>query len=184
MSKSRFAALDTSFLLALAAGDGHCEAVVDWLGRINVYALVTPTVLQEISDVELYDPDAENRSKARRVKDCLSLWTFLYIPLEPVQHGIAKIIASKLIEKGILPDDAENDGLVIAEASIQGCKILVTDRSALLAINSANTDSLRLALLECDVSDVFTISPTEIVEYIERDREESPEAEDSSEHTH
>ena len=167
MPKQKFAALDTGFLLALAAGDGHCEAVVDWLGGANLYALVTPTVLQEIDDIERCEPQPDIQDLARRVRERLATWGFLKLPMSPVQHGIARAIALKLIEKRILPDEAhaENDGLVIAESALQECAVLVTERQTLTAIG---VDILRLALLESDVPDIFTITPSEIVAYIER----------------
>jgi len=159
----RFAALDTSFLLYLAAGDEDCQTVVDWLVSHNIYPLITGTVLQELADIEINDPDPFNKSNAAEALTSISTWGFLSIPLEPTQNGIARIIATRIVEKDLLPDENEDDGLVVAEAAIQECKLLITYRKVLL---DADYDSLRLLLLENDVSDLAIIEPELIVKYL------------------
>jgi predicted nucleic acid-binding protein len=159
----RFAALDTSFLLYLAAGDEDCQTVVDWLVSHNIYPVVTGTILQELADIEINDPDPFNKANAAEAITSLPMWGFLSIPLEPTQNGIARIIASRIVEKGLLPDENEDDGLAVAEAAIQECKLLITYRKVLL---DADYDSLRLLLLENDVSDLAIIQPELIVKYL------------------
>lgn len=159
----RFAALDTSFLLYLAAGDEDCETVVDWLVSHNIYPIVTGTVLQELADIEQNDPDPFNRGNANTVATSISTWGFLSFPLEPADNGIAKIIASRIVEKELLPDKDEDDGLVIAEAAMQNCNMLVTYRKVLL---DAPFDQLRLLLIEMDVSPLVVIPPELIVKYL------------------
>jgi hypothetical protein len=162
-TSKRFAALDTSFLLFLAAGDEDCQTVVDWLVSHGIYPLVTGTVLQELADIEQNDSDPFNCGNAREVETNLSAWGFLSIPLEPTDNGIAKIIASRIVEKGLLPDENEDDGLVIAEAAIQSCNLLITYRKVLL---DAPFDQLRLLLIEMDVSPLVVIPPELIVTYL------------------
>jgi hypothetical protein len=53
--------------------------------------------------------------------------------------------------------------LVIAEAAIQRCSLIITYRNALLA---APFDPLRLLLIEMDVADLAIISPELIVNYL------------------
>jgi hypothetical protein len=96
----RFAALDTSFLLCLAAGDEDCQTVVDWLVSHNIYPVVTGTVLQELADIDQNEADPFVRGNAQEVETSLSTWGFLSIPLEPTDNGIAKIIAARIVEKG------------------------------------------------------------------------------------
>jgi hypothetical protein len=166
-STKRFAALDTSFLLALVAGDDSCLTVVDWLSRINVYALVTGTVLQELADIELNDPDPFNRANAKEAQSSIPIWGFLSIPLQPAENGIVKVIASKLVESGVLTDEHEDDGLVVAEAAFQQCKVLFTYRETLI---ESSSEALAFMLLENDVSDLFIVSPDQIVEYLEKQK--------------
>ena len=161
----RFASLDTSFLLALAAGDQDCEEVLDWLGRNNVYALVTPTVVQELVDLEEQDKDAGPTAKI--AKTTLGVWGILAPSIEPTEHGIATIIARKFVEKGVLPDECENDGLVLAEAGIEGCRMLITYRKSIL---DAPKQHLKLVLLESDVADLLAASPDQIVAYLHKQK--------------
>jgi hypothetical protein len=159
----RFAALDTSFLLCLAAGDEDCEATIDWFSGINVYPLITGTVLQELADIEQTESDPFVKANAIKVVTSISTWGFLALPLQPAENGIAKIIATKLAAKGFLPDEHENDGLVVAEAAYQNCNILVTYRESLLECSG---EGLKFMLLENDVSDLFIVSPSDVVEYL------------------
>lgn len=161
----RFAALDTGFLLSLAVGEEKCETVIDWLSRNHIYPLVTGTVLQELDDIEQEDNDPFNRQNAQRVLQNISTWGFLEVPLTPVENGVAKIIGANLVARGLIPDECENDGLVIAEAASQGCVILVTFREGLL---QAPFDALKLMLIESDVSGLIVASPDMITDHIER----------------
>jgi hypothetical protein len=159
----RFAALDTRFLLALSVGNEDCQAVMDWLSGINVYPLATGTVLQELADLEREDSDEFVRQNAENAQLLLSTWGILPAPLNSIDNGITKIIASRLVEKKVLPDDHENDGLVVVEAAMHQCKILITYREALL---NAPAAGIRFMLIENDVSDLFIASPEDVVEYL------------------
>lgn len=163
----RFAALDTSFLLALVVGDDNCLTVVDWLSRLNIYPLVTGTVLQELADIELNDSDPFIKGNAKEAQSCIPVWGFLSVPLQPAENGIVKVIASKLVESGVLPDEHEDDGLVVAEAAFQQCSILITYRETLL---ESEGEGLAFMLLENDVSDLFIVSPEHIVGHLEKQK--------------
>jgi rRNA-processing protein FCF1 len=166
----RFAALDTRFLLALCVGDEDCQTVIDWLSANKVYPLATGTVLQELADLEREDSDKFVRQNAENAQSQLSTWGILPAPLSSIDNGIAKIIATRLVEKKVLPDDAENDGLVVVEAAMHQCKILITYREGLLNAHSAG---IRFMLIENDVSDLFIVSPEDVVEYL-REFENEP----------
>ena len=48
--------------------------------------------------------------------------------LQSDQCSRRMIIASEFVSKGVLPDKHDNDGLVVAEAALHDCKMLVTYR--------------------------------------------------------
>lgn len=162
-AQRRFAALDTSFLLALAAGDDDCAEVIDWLSANNIYPLATGTVLQELRDAEREDPDPFVQQNALAAQQNLPTWGILDASLTPIDNGIAKIITSKMVEKKVLPDKHEDDGLVVAEAALHGCVMLITFRPTLLDAPAAG---IKLMLLESDVPDLFVVSPPIVVIYI------------------
>jgi hypothetical protein len=161
----RFAALDTPFLLALAGGDPDCEEIIDWLSRNNVYPLITGTVLQELEDAEREDSDPFVKQNAETALLNLATWAILDVALSPTDNGIAKIVAGKFVEKGVLPDEHENDGLVVAEAALHGCNLLVTYRKTLL---DAPVEGIKFMLIESDVPVLFVVSPDDIIAYLRK----------------
>jgi hypothetical protein len=162
-AQRRFAALDTSFLLTLAAGDDDCAEVIDWLSANNIYPLVTGTVMQELRDAEREDPDPFIRHNALAAQENMATWGVLDASLTPIDNGIAKIIAAKMVEKKVLPDKHDDDGLVVAEAALHGCVMLISFRETLLTAPPAG---IKLMLLESDVPDLFVVSPKVVVIYI------------------
>ncbi len=171
----KFAALDASFILALAAGSVDAEGVIDWLNTYNVYPLVTPSVLQALVDIEECG-DSISKSFAIKGKDSLTTWGILNQPLTPLEHGIALAISHKLFAANVLsePLNCQNDGLVLAEAAIQCCSIFITYRMPLLQTNAKR---LKLTLLQCDVSDLFVIDPPTFVEAtkeVMKEKEDAP----------
>jgi hypothetical protein len=162
----RFAAVDTDFLLALAAGSDNCAEVIDWFSRLGFYPLSTGTVLQELMDIEQQeDADPFVKQNAEIALSNLATWGILDAPLSPTDNGIAKIVGAKFSEKGVLPDEHENDGLIVAEAALHDCKMLVTYRKTLL---DAPLEGIKFMLIESDVSVLFIVSPDDIVGYLRR----------------
>ena len=162
----RFAALDTPFLLALAGGSENCEEVIDWFSRIPVYPIATGTVLQELMDIEMREGgDPFEKQNAERALLGLSTWGILDVSLTPTDNGIAKIIATKFVEKGVLPDEHENDGLVVAEAALHECKMLVTYRDTLL---KAPLEGIKFMLIESDAPVLFIVSPDDVIAYLRK----------------
>jgi hypothetical protein len=162
----RFAALDQHFLLALAGGSDDCAEVIDWFSRIGVYPLATGTVLQELMDIEQQeDPDPFVKQNAERALLNLATWGILDAQLTPTDNGIAKIVAAKFVETGVLPDEQENDGLIVAEAALHDCIMLVTYRETLL---NAPLEGIKFMLMESDVSVLFIVSPDNIIAYLRK----------------
>ena len=163
-----FVALDTPFLLALAAGDDDCAEVIDWLSRSGVYPLVTGTVMQELMDIERESDDPFVKQNAECALSGLVVWGILDAPLTPTDNGIAKIIAADFVAKGVLPDEHDNDGLVVAEAALNDCKMLMTYRKTLL---NAPLEGIKFMLIESHVSALFIVSPANVVSYLRKTEE-------------
>src|SRR5438105_10413142 len=101
-AQRRFAALDTSFLLALAAGDDNCAEVIDWLSANTVYTLATGTVLQELMDIDQQeDGDPFVKQNADRALLSLPTWGVLDAALSAIDNGIAQMVARKFIERNV-----------------------------------------------------------------------------------
>lgn len=159
----RFAATDTDFLLALAAGHGDCESAVDWWTvQASGHFIVPPTVYQELEDIARHGTGTA-RPPAEKAIACINGWGFLEGRLSPLQSGYALELAKKLQAKGIVEN--LGDGLIIAEAAFLGCIMIFSSKSELAY---ASHDSLTLALMEADTNAdrVFIVSPEVVVQYL------------------
>jgi len=80
------------------------------------------------------------------------------IPLKllPVEHGIAKAFAERLIRNDLLPENEANDGLLLAEAALAQIPILITRDRHLLGIPSG---ALAAELNGADLFQIQTIHP-------------------------
>ena len=113
------------------------ENVLDALDVIrrkikNVEFLVTPTVIEELG--EIYQSRAgEERELAYNALTSLLAWGYTPAIIPPVEMGIAEQIGLKLRLQQVLPDEEKNDGLVIAEAALLNCSLLLTSDAHLLA---------------------------------------------------
>lgn len=126
-------AVDTNVLLDRATSDAD---VIDALQviRERVKAarfVVTPTALQELA--ALYEKgEPEEKVAAENALSNLLKWGFEPLNLIAAGHGIVEQIGLRFRLKGILPDEEVNDGLIIAEAALIGCQILLSADAHLL----------------------------------------------------
>lgn len=160
----RFAAVDTEVLLALEAGDEDCCGAIDGLGKAGFYCLVTETPLQELGEICETVSDAEAVERAKATLSQITNFGFLESRLSVVEMGVAERVAHKMCDL-CLSEGTLNDGLVIAEAAYNNCRILLTRRKAIL---STKTESLQIALVDFDLAPIVVASPTEIVKYYKR----------------
>lgn len=155
MPEPQFVALDVKFLADLEIGYVPAQGKFDDLNR-SFYFLVTSTPLQELADAQLNSNDEMVRDLSKFVLRDYKLWGVLDPALAPAYNGVAEIIASTLISKGIIPDDQIDDGLVIAEAALHGCKRLVTHRTSLRDANFGNLSRILFDhSVVCPIIDFF-----------------------------
>ena len=87
-------------------------------------------------------------------------WAFEPLNLVPVGHGIVGRIAERIHTAGLLPIQERNDALVLAEAALLGCAILLTgDRH----LRGLDYQKAALELKTCDVELPVIATPREIV---------------------
>ncbi|MDQ3623180.1 MAG: hypothetical protein M3463_11915 [Verrucomicrobiota bacterium] len=73
-----------------------------------------------------------------------------------VAQGIVEQVALKLRVAGVLPEQEQNDSLIIAEAALIGCTLLLSSDNHLTEANEH--PRLRVVLKECDVERDFVIA--------------------------
>jgi predicted nucleic acid-binding protein len=156
-------AADTNVLLDQAAG---VEEVPDCLDVIRSRLkaeifFVTPTVLQELAYQCDYGLTAEKKDAALTALQSLRKWGYSPVNLIPVGHGVAEQIGFKLRRLGIIPDDEVNDSLVVAEAALLDCQILLSSDPHLRDANDHK--DFQKCLRECDVEPLTVASPKIIV---------------------
>lgn len=117
--------VDTNVAFDLA--DGH-EATIDTIrSRLSSATLcVLPTVAAELAHAATNDRD---RAKAKAALGFLRSHQslgFRIVNFVPVGHGIVERIASHLRHRGLIPTQEVNDSLILAEAALLGCRVLLT----------------------------------------------------------
>lgn len=89
-----------------------------------------------------------------------SKWKIQPVNLVPAGHGIVEVIGSKIRAEGLLPADEAHDALILAEAALLGCRVLLTSDAHLRAVDF---QSLTLLLQSFDVAVPVIATPREIV---------------------
>jgi predicted nucleic acid-binding protein len=160
-SSSLFA-VDTNFLLDLAAGgDAALDALATIRRRVrNPVFLVPPTVIDELAWA------AQNRTGKPRDMAVTALqklkreWGFSPVDLIPVGHGIVEVAAELLITAGLLPAEERNDSLILAEAALLNCTVLLSSDRHLTGIDSK---ALTAVLKSKDLEPILVKAPAELV---------------------
>jgi len=162
-------AVDTNFLMDCAhPKDVALDALEVIQRRLRgAQILVTTTVVDELVTKERDDADGKTRESARiALRSMRSVWGMQPVELSDLQAVTARNIARKLLEEGIIEAEERNDALILAEAAVLGCQLLVSSDGHLCHANPAR---LALALQECGVSVVLIFPPAKIVrEFAER----------------
>ncbi len=159
-------AADTCVLLDRAAEDEFTlEAIEILTRRLQVGKIgVPPTAMQELGFFASHHPDTKEGSLSEIALDNMLDWGFQPFNLISVGHGIAEQIAFKLISEGFLPDGEINDGLIVAEAALCECRLLVSADSHLLGIQDhKGDDGLKRFFQEQSVEPLVITSPRALV---------------------
>ena len=160
--RSPLIAVDTNVPLDLADDKEHALDALDVVqrrlkpGRI----LITPTVFQELVFLADESEAATDREQARRALRDLAGWGLELVNLVPVGHGIVERIANKLQEAELLPAEEYNDGLILAEAALLNCAILLSGDAHLRGLDFQRA-SLELKAFDVEMPVIAT--PHEIV---------------------
>ena len=156
-------AVDTNVLLDMAlADDDVLDAIETIRKRISsAQFIVPPTVAHELVD-QLDHADTKRKRDAAKtaLQKLHRQWRFELINLVPVGHGIVEQIARRLHHQRLLPPEEVNDAMVLAEAALLGCRMLLTSDAHLRGIDF---QKLSLELHACDVAAPLIATPREIV---------------------
>jgi predicted nucleic acid-binding protein len=126
LGHSKRLALDTNVLLDLAAGVAEVVRFFETSARKG-YSLAAPaTVLVEL-DFAHQDASDKRRQRLSEMAQELMMTNWNVVPLpEPFRIEDAENFSLMLRTRGLLPLEERNDGLIVAECSLEGIGLLVT----------------------------------------------------------
>jgi len=156
-------AVDTNVLLDCACGE---ESVLDALATIRrriraVQMVVSPTVLEELGFWSRFAKHPAKQEAAQiALRSLRANWSFRPVNLIPAGHGIVEQIALRLQNAGLIPMWEYHDALILSEAALLGCAILLTGDAHL---RSLDHQKVQLELKACDVEVPVIATPREIV---------------------
>ncbi|HEY3854068.1 MAG TPA: type II toxin-antitoxin system VapC family toxin [Verrucomicrobiae bacterium] len=157
--QKKLLALDTNFLLDLARKEPFAEDFRDLFRCLGFQLLIPPTVVAEIA-VASEDDSKEKRLLALGVLKNLIRWGIQPFSVNSTCEFIAERFSERLREKGMLPFEEVNDGIILAETSIGGISILVTRDKHLLNIDDT---SLSIAFNDADLVPVNPAHPRRLL---------------------
>jgi len=155
-------AADTNVPLDLAEGKEHVLDALAVLRRrlTKGRLLIPPTAFQELVFLAEHADAPTDRALALRALRGLASWGFEIVNLVPVAHGIVERIAERLVGDHLLPAEEFNDALILAEAALLDCSILLSSDEHLRSLDFENAT---LKLREFDVTMPIIATPREIV---------------------
>ncbi|MGH8102133.1 MAG: hypothetical protein ACREIW_12610 [Chthoniobacterales bacterium] len=146
---TQFVALNTDFVLAIAAG--YCEAGIDVLGKLGFHFLVSPVVEESLYDIYLEGRYDESKRIAAETHSRLASFGVLTPSLDGMGRFYTRETAEKWLNDQLCQGCYFNDYLAVTEASHLGAKILLTARPVLhcqeainKALFAASLDALRI----------------------------------------
>lgn len=160
---STLVALDTNFLLDLTVPTERAQDLVELLRRRvkNVAFVAPPTVLAELAHLADKGATPGERKMARlALTSLVRVWKFHPLDFIPVGHGIVEQVARRLRGPGIIPLHEINDSLIVAEAALANCTLLVSSDRHLL---EADPDLLLRELMASDVEPIVICAPKDLL---------------------
>ena len=165
LRKRPLAALDSSLLLLLEAGSVDCARILSHLERLQFDFIVTDTALQRLIDIQ---EDTTQPSVSEMSRDLLGRlrdhYGFKTPGLAGADDAIAKIVAGKLLEHPVLHSARNTHALIIVEAALHGCEVLLSSDPVLLRVDGAK---LNVALMDHHVPTIQILSPAVILSVLD-----------------
>ena len=157
--QKKLLALDTNWLFDLAREESFATDFKDLFHRLGFQLLVPPTVVVELA-IASEDESEEKRALARKASNKLIGWGIQPFAANSVGGFIAERFSHGLRDKGLLPFDEVNDGIILAEKSLGGISILVTRDRHLLDMDETN---LSMAFNDADLAPVNPAHPKRLL---------------------
>jgi predicted nucleic acid-binding protein len=152
-------ALDSNVLFDLAAGADFAHTFREVCLERGYSLRVPPTVVKELTYYARDKQCAETPFALKALHE-MRAWRLMPYDLTTTGHGITEQFSRKLMLAGLLPGDEFNDGLILAETSVECIPVLVTSDGDLLDIEES---TLRLQFEEADLPAVQVFHPQRLL---------------------
>ena len=154
-------AVDSNLLFDLAAGEDFAHTFLESFQERGYSFRAPPTVVEELVFISLKrttrDPsEIAICGLAQMALQNMLSWQITPFDLPPVGRGITEQFARILQQRGHLPEGEFNDGLILAETSLAGIPVLVTNDRHLTDIDPVQ---LRLSFESSDLTPVAVSRP-------------------------
>jgi predicted nucleic acid-binding protein len=159
MQAFRLVAADTNFLLSLAAREDTTVDAWELICRRlkPVMLLVPPTAMNELGHKAIdFDDEALCALAIRALRELRTRWHLQPAELRSDQEALVQQAAGLIRDREILPAAERNDALILAEASVLQCALLVSEDSHLLDVDHAK---LERTFADLDLSPPLIVSP-------------------------
>ncbi len=158
-SPKKSLALDTNFLLDLAANKDFAHDFKEEFSSRGYSLLVPPTVVAELAFFASLR-DALQHDIANLALESIRAWQCQPFALSSTQLTSATSFAGRLAHASLIPDTEQNDGKILAQASLASIPLLVTSDKHLLDIDE---DALLLAFNDADLLPVRPSHPKRLL---------------------
>ena len=158
-SPKKSLALDTNVLLDLAAKKDFAHEFKEEFSRRGYSLLVPPTVVAELAFFASLK-NAPQRDIANIALEKIGAWKCQPFALSSTQMAVAVRFAARLMESALIPETEQNDGKIIAQASLAEIPLLVTSDKHLLDVDE---EALLLAFNDADLSPVHAAHPRRLL---------------------
>ena len=152
--------LDANIAFDLSEDKDSALDFPEFLQRKGYALVLPPTAVHELH-VILADGDSlAERELAQTALTHLLRWGIRPFDLDATEEAICEQFVRGLLRQRLLPDDALNDGLILAETSLAKIPMLVTADKHLLNIDE---DALLLAFNEANLAPVHPLHPKRLL---------------------
>jgi len=158
-SPKKSLALDTNLLLDLAGEEDFAHEFRDEFSRRDYLRFVPPTVVAELAFFAALK-DAAQQEIAAKALQKIGRRKCQPFTLSFTQLAISARFAMRLIDSLLIPETEQNDGKILAQASLAGIPLLVTSDKHLLDIDA---ETLLLAFNEADLSPFHPVHPKRLL---------------------
>jgi rRNA-processing protein FCF1 len=138
-------ALDTNFLLSLAAGLELVSATREIAIEKGIHLSITTTVLAELKGLSRKN-DRAGSLAITALKSLAEKWNIEPFVLDESDQAVAEDFADGCLRRELLPVSERNDALVLGEASVKRIPFVISSDGHLLSIEASDLAAICLPM--------------------------------------